>query len=80
MVRTGSHATLWCAARTADALAVFTLNAEAYPASANVHDSRGEALAVAGDTASAIREYQAALRLDPALAGAADKLRALRGH
>jgi hypothetical protein len=68
------------AARTADALAVFTLNAEAYPASANVHDSRGEALAVAGDTASAIREYQAALRLDPALAGAADKLRTLRGH
>jgi tetratricopeptide (TPR) repeat protein len=68
------------AGRPADALAVFTLNAEAYPASANVHDSRGEALAVAGDTASAIREYQAALRLDPALAGAADKLRTLRGH
>jgi tetratricopeptide (TPR) repeat protein len=68
------------AARTADALAVFTLNAEAHPASANVHDSRGEALAIAGDTASAIREYQAALRLDPALAGAADKLRTLRGH
>jgi tetratricopeptide (TPR) repeat protein len=68
------------AARTADALAVFTLNAEAHPASANVHDSRGEALAIAGDTASAIREYQAALRLNPALAGAADKLRALRGH
>lgn len=68
------------AARTADALAVFTLNTEAYPASANVHDSRGEALAVAGDTASAIREYQAALRLDPTLAGAAAKLRTLRRH
>jgi tetratricopeptide (TPR) repeat protein len=68
------------AARTADALAVFTLNAEGYPASANAHDSRGEALAVAGDTASAIREYQAALRLDPGLAGAAEKLRGLRGR
>ncbi len=63
------------AGRTADALAVFTLNAEAHP-----RDSRAEALAAARDTAAAIREYEAALRLDPALPGAADKLRALRGR
>ena len=66
------------AGRTADALAVFTLNAGAHPSSANAQDSRGEALAIAGDTASAIRAYEAALRLDPTLPGAAGKLRALR--
>jgi len=66
------------AGRTADALAAFTLNAKAHPASANAHDSRGEALAVAGDTLEAIREYQTAVRLDPSLPGAADKLRQLR--
>jgi tetratricopeptide (TPR) repeat protein len=47
---------------------------------ANAHDSRGEALAIAGDTAAAIREYDAAVRLDPALPGAADRLRVLRGR
>jgi tetratricopeptide (TPR) repeat protein len=64
--------------RPADALAVFTLNTEAYPTSANAHDSRGEALAATGDTSAAIRAYETAVRLDPALPGAADKLRALR--
>lgn len=68
------------AGRTADALAVFTLNAAAHPRSANVHDSRGEALAIAGDTASAIREYEAARRLDASLPGLGEKLRALRGR
>jgi tetratricopeptide (TPR) repeat protein len=68
------------AGRTEDALLVFTLNAKVHPGSANVHDSRGEALAVAGDTAAAIREYEAAVRLDPGLPGAADKLCALRGR
>jgi len=65
------------AGRTADALAVFTLNAAAHPGSANAHDSRGEALAVAGDTLEAIREYQTAVRLDPSLPGAVDKLKQL---
>jgi Flp pilus assembly protein TadD len=66
--------------RTQEALAVFTLNAAAHPRSANAHDSRGEALAMAGDTAAAIREYQAAVRLHPSLPGAADKLRALEAR
>ncbi|HET9040578.1 MAG TPA: hypothetical protein VFN40_10430 [Gemmatimonadales bacterium] len=65
--------------RTADAVAVLTLNAESHPGSANAHDSQGEALAAAGDTVGAIRAYEAAVRLDPGLPGAADKLRALRG-
>jgi Flp pilus assembly protein TadD len=64
--------------RADDAVAVLTLNTEAVPRSANAHDSRGEALAAAGDTAAAIQAYETAVRLDPALPGAADKLRALR--
>jgi tetratricopeptide (TPR) repeat protein len=68
------------ASRATDALAVFTLNARVHPTSANVHDSRGEALALTGDTTAAIREYQTALRLDPTLPGAADKIRALRAR
>jgi len=66
--------------RADDAVAVFSLNTEAFPGSANAHDSRGEALAAAGDTAAAIRAYEMAVRLDPALPGAVDKLRLLRGH
>jgi tetratricopeptide (TPR) repeat protein len=64
--------------RADDALDVFSLNTEAFPRSANAHDSRGEALAATGDTAAAIRAYETAVRLDPSLPGAADKLRALR--
>ena len=60
-----------------NAVAVFSLNTEAFPRSANAHDSRGEALAAVGDTAAAIRAYESAVRLDPSLPGAAEKLRAL---
>jgi D-alanyl-D-alanine-carboxypeptidase/D-alanyl-D-alanine-endopeptidase len=62
-----------------EALALLRLNLRFYPRSANAHDSYGEALAGSGDTASAIREYRAALRLDPKLSGSAEKLRALEG-
>jgi tetratricopeptide (TPR) repeat protein len=66
--------------RADDAVAVFTLNTEAFPRSANAHDSRGEALVAVGDTAAAIRAYEMAVRLDPALPGAADKVRVLRAR
>jgi predicted negative regulator of RcsB-dependent stress response len=66
--------------RAEEAVAVFSLNTEAFSRSANAHDSRGEALAAVGDTAAAIRAYEMAVRLDPALPGALDKLRALRAH
>ena len=58
---------------------MFTLNAEAHPKSANVHDSLGEALVAAGDTTAAIREYETAQRLDPLFSGVAEKLRGLEG-
>ncbi len=50
------------------AIAVFTVNAEANPASANARDSLGEAYGDAGDKESAIAAYRAALAIDPNLA------------
>jgi CubicO group peptidase (beta-lactamase class C family) len=50
---------------TPDALASFRLNAGLFPASANVHDSLGEALLVAGDTVRAIASYERALERTP---------------
>ncbi len=48
------------------AVAVFELNAEAFPGSWNVHDSLGEACAARGDTARAIALYRRSLELNPA--------------
>ncbi|MBV8354054.1 MAG: hypothetical protein JO101_01935 [Candidatus Eremiobacteraeota bacterium] len=48
-----------------DAIAVFTVNCEANPTSANAADSLGEAYADAGDRANAIASYRKALQLDP---------------
>jgi tetratricopeptide (TPR) repeat protein len=61
------------------AIDVFRLNAEAFPESANAHDSLGEAYAARGDREAAIRSYEQALRLEPASSSAADALRRLRG-
>lgn len=47
--------------RPADAVAVFKLAAEAYPASANVHDSLAEAAEAAGDRSLARSESERAL-------------------
>ncbi len=51
------------AKRTAGALALFRANASVYPASANVYDSLGEALAAAGRIPDAIDAYRRALEL-----------------
>jgi tetratricopeptide (TPR) repeat protein len=48
-----------------DAIRIFQLNVEAFPQSANVHDSLGEAYAKNGDKQKAIDEYQRALAIDP---------------
>ncbi|KAB2900458.1 MAG: tetratricopeptide repeat protein, partial [Kofleriaceae bacterium] len=63
--------------RTAHAIAVFEINTQAHPRSANVWDSLGEAHALAGDKVRAIRSYRKALALDPASASAKAALQRL---
>ncbi len=68
------------AGRTSDALAVFELNVEAYPASPDVYDSLGEALMRDGITEGAIESYEKALALNPWNANAAAALEELRSR
>jgi CubicO group peptidase (beta-lactamase class C family) len=56
--------------RTADAVEIFKLNVEAYPNSANPHDSLGEAYRKLGQRDLALASYRKALELDPALPSA----------
>jgi len=60
--------------RVADAIEVFTLNAETFPASANVHDSLGEAYKEAGDKERAVKAYTKSLELNPKNQNAKEKL------
>ena len=48
-----------------ESIAVFTLNAEAFPASYNVYDSRGEAYMKSGDKPAAIQDYKKSVELNP---------------
>ncbi len=57
---------LLAAGATPEAIAVFRLGTQAFPASANTHDSLGEALLAAEDRAGATAEYRRALEIDPA--------------
>lgn len=59
--------------RAQDALALFRLIAETFPASANAHDSLAQAYRVTGDISAAITEYRRVLALDPSAESA-------RGH
>lgn len=60
--------------RLDDAIDLFRRNAAAYPASANVHDSLGEAYLKSGDLERARRQYEQALELDPGLHSARSAL------
>jgi peptidylprolyl isomerase len=53
------------AARTADAIEIFKLNAESYPKSANCYDSLGEAYLLTGQKELAKINYKKAVELDP---------------
>jgi pimeloyl-ACP methyl ester carboxylesterase len=65
------------AGSVSDAIDLFRLNVEAFSASANTHDSLGEALLAAGDREGAVTSYRKALEIDPATASARAALRDL---
>ena len=71
---------LMAAGRLDQAIAVFRVNAAAYPRSANAYDSLGEAYMTKGDREAAIKSYEKALELDPNQRSAIDALRTLRGR
>ena len=66
--------TLLRAGEVPAAIRILKLNVEAFPRSSNVHDSLGEALAVAGDVAQAVSNYRRAVELDPGNRSAAAAL------
>lgn len=67
------------AGKLPESIAVFTLNADAFPASYNVYDSRGEAYMTAGDKPAAIRDYKKSVELNPANTNGIAKLKELDG-
>ena len=60
------------------AIAVFKGNVQAYPGSADVHDSLGEAYLASGDVQRAIESYRRALAINPSLASAIKALEKLK--
>ncbi len=60
-----------------EAVAVFKLNVEMYPQSANVYDSLGEAYMKSGNKELAIKNYKKSLELDPANQNAVEMLKTL---
>ena len=60
-----------------DSIAVFKLNVELYPRSANAYDSLGEAYARKGDKASALINYKKALEIAPNTASALEAVKTL---
>jgi tetratricopeptide (TPR) repeat protein len=63
-----------------EAIEIFKLNVDAYPQSANVYDSLGEAYMMNGDKQLAIRNYQRAVELNPQNTNAIEMLKKLRAH
>jgi CubicO group peptidase (beta-lactamase class C family) len=62
-----------------ESVAVFALNAELYPQSANVYDSLAEAYAENGEKELAIKHYRRSLELDPQNRNAVQMLKKLEG-
>jgi tetratricopeptide (TPR) repeat protein len=66
--------------RPNEAIAVFKLNVEAYPKSANAFDSLGEAYLNQGNRAEAIASYEKALAIDPDFLSAKTALQKLKNR
>jgi CubicO group peptidase (beta-lactamase class C family) len=62
------------------AIAMFKLNVEFYPNSANVYDSLGEAYEANGEKDLAIANYKKSLELNPQNSGAREKLKKMEGQ
>lgn len=62
-----------------EAIEIFKLNAFAFPRSANVFDSLGEAYLEAGNKELAIENYKKSLQLDPLNQNARDVLKKIEG-
>jgi tetratricopeptide (TPR) repeat protein len=65
--------------RTAEAVAVLTLDAESFPNSWNAYDSLGEAQAAAGQREPAIQSYRKVLQLNPKAKSSEKALKLLEG-
>ena len=65
------------AKKITEAIRIFELNVEAYPASSNVYDSLGEAYMIHGDKELAIRNYKKSLDLEHRNTNAVEKLKEL---
>jgi tetratricopeptide (TPR) repeat protein len=63
-----------------EAIEIYKLNVEAYPQTANVYDSLGEAYMTNGDKELAIRNYQRAVELNPQNTNAIEMLKKLRSQ
>ncbi len=64
--------------KTDDAIAIFRVNVEAYPQSANTYDSLAEAYLKKGNKDEAIKYYSKALEVNPNFASAIEALRQLK--
>ncbi len=64
--------------RLDEAITIFELNVEAYPAASNTYDSLGEAYMLAGRSDDAIANYERSLELDPSNTNAEAMLDRLR--
>jgi tetratricopeptide (TPR) repeat protein len=69
---------LLAAKRYAEAIDIFKINAEKFPASANAYDSLAEAYMKDGQKDPAIRHYEKSLELEPNNANAREMLRKLK--
>ncbi|HKW40675.1 MAG TPA: hypothetical protein VJN39_05445, partial [Gemmatimonadales bacterium] len=67
------------AGHTDNALALLSLNAEFYPASASIALAQGDVHRQLGDTAAAVESYRAALTRDSTLRVARQRLTELTG-